>query len=77
MRAAGASAQLTLIIATPDVLVAVRHGVEKDAPALHSRTRAGGTVVASEPMDDTPDWQELAPERILIVRRTGASVERL
>lgn len=77
LRDARASAQLTLLAAEPEALVAVRAGIDADPPALAYRTDARGTFVASEPLDEEPGWTRLEEETLLVVRTEGAVLATL
>ncbi|GGK43951.1 gamma-glutamyl-hercynylcysteine sulfoxide hydrolase [Pilimelia terevasa] len=67
VRALAPSARLNLLLVGPSVAVATTAG-----HALWSRSAAGATTLASEPLDDDPAWRPVAADRL--VEATAGSV---
>ncbi|MFQ5744397.1 MAG: ergothioneine biosynthesis protein EgtC [Acidobacteriota bacterium] len=78
---AGAKASLNLVVADQQQVVAVRaaRGVEPnslyalEAGALWPEAR----LIASEPLDDDPGWEEVAPGRVVTLSATGMVSEQI
>jgi gamma-glutamyl hercynylcysteine S-oxide hydrolase len=69
LRAAQSDAQLTLMVADGRQLVAVRYAIDQEAPSLYFAEHwSGGTLVASEPMDDSHAWTRLGADSILTLQ---------
>jgi glutamine amidotransferase len=67
VRGAGETAQLNLIVADGENLVAVRHALGEEAPTLFVAERPGrGVLVASEPLDDDEPWTRLAVDSLVV-----------
>lgn len=70
-----------VILSTADEVLAVRYADPGEANTLfylsgEPRWR-GGVLVASEPMDDGPGWQEVGPDSLVHVTGRGVRVEPL
>src|SRR4051794_26285342 len=70
-----------VILAGATEILAVRYAEPGEANTLYylegeSRWR-GGVVVASEPLDDGPGWNEIGPDTLVRVDGQGVHVERL
>lgn len=61
------SAQLNLIVAEANELVAVRHALAANAPSLYVRHDARAFTAASEPLSQGPEWRALAPGDVIRV----------
>jgi glutamine amidotransferase len=71
--ATGGGAMCNIIVAEGQRLVAVRHGYRQAAPSLHINAHhphlAGGSLVASEPLDDDAGWSPVSPDQIVTLER--------
>lgn len=79
---AGTFATLNLVVADGEGMAAVRtsFGTEGNNPLhlLQGGVRwPGGTLLASEPLDDDPAWEPLADDHVVDVTTMGATVSRL
>jgi glutamine amidotransferase len=72
---AGESATLNLVLASEGEIVAARTSVADGVNSLYVRGGSGGAWIASEALDDDPEWSEV-PEFSLVVLTPG-SVEFL
>lgn len=78
-RDADTQALLTLIVCDGEQLVAARSALGEPAPSLFvldgPSDQWPGTVVASEPLDDTAAWREISPDTLLVVGHGAAPRE--
>jgi gamma-glutamyl hercynylcysteine S-oxide hydrolase len=61
-------ARLTLLLTDGRSITATRHG-----PSLHYRTAPGEVLVASEPTDQSPHWEEVPQHSLLLATRGTAT----
>lgn len=77
----GGTWKTNIILADRSSLVAVRHAEPEEPNSLYYLTGEerwrGGTVIASEPLDDGPGWQHVEPATLLRVDSRGLCVEAL
>lgn len=72
-REAGGQAHFSLVLSTPEAMVAFRTSTGPTPPSLYVRADpgSGGTLVASEPLDEDPGWRTLPAGSAVIVERGG------
>jgi predicted glutamine amidotransferase len=77
----GGEIKANVIIAGRGGLTAVRFAEPGDANSLYYLTGekrwGGGTVIASEPLDDGPGWHRVEPSSLVQTGRHGLRVEPL
>jgi glutamine amidotransferase len=70
-----------VILASANEILAVRYAEPGEANTLYYLSGEdrweGGTVVASEPLDDGPGWHEVGPDTLVKVDRDGVQLQRL
>lgn len=71
-----AAASLNVVLAAEDEIVAIRfaRGTEPNSLYVNDRTGDGnGVFLASEPLDDEPGWEPVAPDHIVRLTNEGAT----
>jgi gamma-glutamyl hercynylcysteine S-oxide hydrolase len=69
---AGGTGRFNLLLTDGEVIAATAAG-----DSLWYCQRPGGVIVASEPSDDDPDWQEVPDASVIEATATGAAVKPL
>jgi len=79
MREAGIGGALRFAAALSDgrALYAFRAASDGKPPTLYLAQRAGGTVVASEPLDDDEDWQAVSDGSAVVIDDRGTGITAL
>lgn len=72
LRAAGATGRFNLLLTDGQVIAATAAG-----DTLCYRYRPDGVIVASEPSDDDPDWQDVPDESVVEATAAGVTVRPL
>jgi glutamine amidotransferase len=77
----GGEIKTNVILAGEFELIAVRFAEPAEPNSLYTLTEQarwrGGSVVASEPLDEGPGWQEVGPSTLIRVDRRGVRLEPL
>lgn len=77
----GGSLKANLIVAGPSGFAAVRFAEGAEPNSLYYLTGEkrwqGGSLVASEPLDDGPGWHRVAPSTLVCADATGLKTSRL
>jgi len=63
-------ALLNIVVADTHRVVGIRHAIAADCPSLYyhgGHPGLGGQLIASEPLDDDPDWCPIAPHHMVIL----------
>jgi glutamine amidotransferase len=72
LRAAGVTGRFNFLMTDGRLIAASRSG-----DTLSYRTSGGSTVVASEPTDDEPGWQDVPDGSVLVAGASGVTVSAL
>lgn len=76
---AGTKAYFALALIDGDSMVALRSATHEEPPSLYllngPTALAPGVIVASEPLDDHPNWEPIRPGHAIVVRRGEAPKE--
>lgn len=74
----GGEIKMNIIVAGPAGFVAARYAEPGEPNSLYWRERwHGGSVVASEPLDDAPGWHRVEPSTLVRADATGIRTEPL